>query len=163
MRLEFLDGVGIRQRHIVQNGQIHVVRVDTFQLEIVVGGTLSVDVNRHLPASKCGGVKELGVGARGQSEKRQKIPRGEWESAGRLGANRLTGACRGEFYGERHIFYRNGFSNLTDSKGGGYIRDFRHPNKDVLNNKPGKSRCRDFYTVAAGRQAWNVERPCGSA
>src|SRR5258706_1953056 len=100
LRLELLDGIGIGQRHVVQDWKVYVVRVDAFQLEIVVSGTLSVDVNRHLsPAKRCG-VKELRVGSGGESEKREKIPRGKWEGAGRLRANRFTGGCGGEFHGQ---------------------------------------------------------------
>src|SRR6266478_8697320 len=73
LRLELLDGIGIGQWHVIQNWQVYVICVDTFQLEIVIGGTLSVDVNRDLSPAKRRGVKQFGVGACGESKQRQKI------------------------------------------------------------------------------------------
>jgi len=54
---------------------VYVICVDSFQLEIVVGRTLSVDVNRHLSPAKRRGVKEFRVspGGKGESVKKLRV------------------------------------------------------------------------------------------
>src|SRR5260370_7763724 len=86
------------------------------------------------------------------------MPRRKRKSAGCLGANRLTGRCRGELHGLRHIMHCEGLSHLPDTQGNTDTRCFCHLNKDVGPNKSGKSFGRDLKTVMAWRQARNIER-----
>src|SRR6267378_2294227 len=157
LRLELLDGIGVGQRHVVQDWQVYVVRVNAFQLEIVVSGTLSVDVNRHLSPSERRGVKQFSVGAGGEGEKRKKIPCGKWKGAGRLRANRFAGGCGGEFNGYDHIVYGDGMRCVANSKSRSHARCFRHLDKNLFKKVSRKPLCHDFDAVSSRRQAGNIK------
>src|SRR5687767_15537975 len=74
--------------------RIDVVRVDTFQLVVVINGTLTVDVDRHGATTERVGLKHLRVCAGGKCQQRQEVSGRERQGVDGRGLQSLSGGSR---------------------------------------------------------------------
>jgi len=81
LSLELLHRLWVGQRDVVQDGKIEIVRVDSFELEVVVHRALPVDVDADGAAAQGGGVGHFRIRSCRKREQRKEITRGQGKLA----------------------------------------------------------------------------------